>query len=177
MGPHPLDLLLNVLGAVVNNEIVLFRWSYYLPKGSRGRFWALDLKKRTIQEIGQEPKKSQISYNGAVGPDFQGFLFLEKTLFSKKVWLAVYTVENEDFLFYDGSTYQLDKLQLSYQKTVFFDKFKINHNKENIFIYKYFRPIWRKLLQEDRTYSDDIYPLKYCIQMIEKRSWKKENRQ
>ena len=177
MGPHPLDLLLNVLGAVVNNEIVLFRWSYYLPKGSRGRFWALDLKKRTIQEIGQEPKKNQISYNGAVGPDFQGFLFLEKTLFSKKVWLAVYTVENEDFLFYDGSTYQLDKLQISYQKTVFFDKFKINHNKENIFIYKYFRPIWRKLLQEDRTYSDDIYPLKYCIQMIEKRSWKKENRQ
>ena len=163
------------------SEIILYRLSYYLPGNSAGRYWALNLNNNKIRPLEDKCVKKSVRLEDENGNweawevDYQGYYCVEKTIFNNKIDFSVYTDNDKDFFLYNETTYNLSEIELAYTKGILFDCFVIKHNTELLIKYRYLRPVWRLLIIDDDD-DDSVYPLKYIIEFIQKKSWKYERK-
>ena len=56
------------------------------------------------------------------------------------------------------------------------ETFLVRYQDKIIIRYKYFRQFWRGLFSEPPFEGDEIYPLRYIVDLINQRAWKRDRK-
>ncbi|GLS24471.1 hypothetical protein [Marinibactrum halimedae] len=163
------------------NNLILYRLSYFLPQGNLCRYFSLDLQGKNFLPIQDSNLTKNIKVKQSDGEwsrlwevDYDGYYCVEKSLFSEQIEFAIYTLEDEDYFYFEGKSYCLESIELFYEKGFLLDNFSIHFNKKVLKTFKYLKPFWRDFNKDPLMDSEDIYPLRYVKYFIDERKWKRE---
>ena len=175
--------IVQVADAIVNRDILLYRASYFLPDGKLNRYYLLRLDEKKIQVTESKFYKKNvriIDKNGDWGEweiDYQGYYCVEYVPFYGRVEFCVYSDDSgTDYFYFDGKSHELSQISVSYNSELFMETFLVRYQDKIIIRYKYFRQFWRGLFSEPPFEGDEIYPLRYIVDLINQRAWKRDRK-
>ena len=147
----------------MNNKIILFGREYY--NFLKTSYWYLDIENKELTGPVLPERKSEKddTYKQCIGE-----YYYEKSILGKEISFAVYRLDNELYLYFDGEIYSFceSKIEFKTKKGFFFDCFSILKNEEVLIEYEYFRH-WNREFH-DPTILDEIYPLRVAQENLDK---------